>query len=100
MIVEYSIMGRKKRRIAEGSRSNVTIPKHSTRIKVRFQNMGFVDVKKYDRKKKRWCKPTVPHVFTFDKLAVTRTFKLEGSLHYVAVMKVTDGYYNQLNIME
>jgi hypothetical protein len=42
MIVEYSIMGRKTRRIAEGSRSNVTIPKHSTRIKVRFQNIGFV----------------------------------------------------------
>ncbi|CAB4015254.1 Hypothetical predicted protein, partial [Paramuricea clavata] len=104
MIVEYNtIMGRKTKRIADGSRSNVKIPEHSTKIKVRFENMRFIntwcDVKKYDRKKKCWCEPTVPHVFTFDT-PVTRTFTLEGSLYYVAVMKVTDKHYNELDIME
>ena len=99
MIVEYSIMGRKMARIVEGSRSNVQIPEHATRIKVRFQNQRFIntwcDVKKYDRKKKCWCEPTEPHVFTFDK-PVTRTFTLEGSLYYVHVVKVIDGHYNEL----
>ena len=73
MIVEFStIMGGKTQHIAKGSRSCVEIPLDATEIKVRFQNMRFVktwcDVKKYDRKKKRWCKPKVRHVFTFHKL--------------------------------
>ena len=96
-------MGKREKRTAEGSRSNVTIPERSTKIKVRFENMRFIntwcDVKKYDRKKKCWCEPIVRHVFTFDT-PVTRTFTLGRSLYYVAVMKVTDGHYNDLDIME
>ena len=103
MIVEYSVNGKKTEEIVEGSGSQVEIPENATRIRVRFQNMRFIgtwcDVKKYNRKEKFWCEPTVPHVFTF-RNAVTRTFTLEGSLYYIAVMKVIDEHYNSLDIMD
>ena len=104
MIVEYSDGDGKKTTITvEGSGSMVEIPEHARDIKVRFQNQRFIeiwcDVKKYDRKKKCWCEPNVPHVFTFPE-PVTRTFTLDGSLYYVAVMKVTNELDEQLDIME
>lgn len=89
--------------MVEGSGSQVTVPANATHISVKFQNMRFLttwcDAKKYDRYKKCWIKPTVPHVFTFSSL-VGCTFTLQGSLYYVAVMKVMDEYYNELDIME
>ncbi len=103
MNVEYSVNGKKIEKIGNGSGSQVEIPENAARIGVRFQNMRFIetwcDVKKYNRKEKFWCEPTVPHVFTFPN-AVTRTFTLEGSLHYIAVMKVIDEHYNSLGIMD
>ena len=78
MIVVYSDSEGKKIPITvEGSGSMVEIPDHARNIKVRFQNQRFIgtwrDVKKYDRRKKCWCEPTEPHVFTFSE-PVTRTF--------------------------
>ena len=101
--MKYSVNSKKEENIVEGSGSQVNIPGNATDISVRFQNMRFVgtwcDVKKYDRQKKRWIKPTVPHVFKFST-PVSRTFTLEGSLYYVAVMKVTDEHDEECNIME
>ena len=104
MIVEYSDSSGKKTSITvEGSGSMIEIPAHARDIKVRFQNQRFIgtwcDVKKYDRKKNCWCEPKVPHVFTFPE-PVTRTFTLEGSLYYVAVMNVTNELNEQIDIME
>ena len=104
MIVEYSDKEGKNRSITvEESGSKVEMPAYARHIKVRFQNQRFIgtwcDVKKYDRKKKCWCKPTKPHVFTFPE-PVTRTFTLEGSLYYVAVMKITNEWHKELDIME
>ena len=100
MIVKYFINSKKEEIIVEGSGSQVSIPGNSTNIDVRFQNMRFVgiwcDVKEYDCKNKCWIKPTVPHVFKFST-PVSRTFTLEGSLYYVAVMKVTDEHYEECN---
>ena len=104
MIVEYSDKeGKNPPKTVEGSGSTVKIPAHARDIKVRFQNQRFIgiwcDVKKYDRNKKCWCEPTEPHVFTFPE-PVTRTFTLEGSLYYVAVMKITNEFDKELDIME
>ena len=104
MIVEYLDVGSKKiKKSVEGSGSIVGIPAHARNIKVRFQNQRFIgtwcDVKKYDRNKKCWCEPIEPHVFTFPE-PVTRTFSLEGSLCYVAVMKVTNEFYDEIDIMQ
>ena len=104
MIVEYSDKeGKNPPTTVEGSGSTVKIPAHARDIKVRFENQRFIgtwcDVKKYDRKKKCWCKPTEPHVFTFPE-PVTRTFTLKGSLYYVAVMKITNELDKELDIME
>lgn len=100
MIVTYFMSSKKEEIIVEGSGSQVNIPGNATNIDVRFQNMRFAgiwcDVKEYDRKKKCWIKPTVPHVFKFST-PVSRTFILEGSLYYVAVMKVTDEHYEECN---
>ena len=104
MIVVYSDSEGKKIPITvEGSGSMVEIPDHARNIKVRFQNQRFIgtwrDVKKYDRRKKCWCEPTEPHVFTFSE-PVTRTFTLDGSLYYAAVIKVTNELDEELDIME
>ena len=104
MIVEYSDKeGKNPPKTVEGSGSKVKIPAHARDIKVRFQNQRFIgtwrDVKKYDRNKKCWCEPTEPHVFTFPE-PVTRRFTLEGSLYYVAVMKITNEFDKDLDIME
>jgi hypothetical protein len=104
MIVDYSDdKGNKTQTIVEGSGSTVEIPMHAKEIKVRFQNQRFIktwcDVKKYDRKNKCWCEPTVPHVFKFPE-PVTRTFTLEGSLYYVAVMKVVNEKYDDVDMAQ
>ena len=103
MIVKYSINSKKEQITVKGSGSQVIVPANATHITVKFENMRFVktwcDVKKYDRFKKSWIKPTVPHVFTFST-PVSCTFTLQGSLYYVAVMKVTDEHYDELNIMD
>ena len=104
MIVDYlDDNGRRTQEIVEGSGSTVELPEHATEIEVKFQNQRFIgtwcDVKKYNRITKCWKKPTVPHVFTFPE-PVTRAFTLAGSLHYVAVMKIRDEFYQLLDIME
>ena len=103
MIVKYSVNNNKKEIIVEGSGSQVNVPGNATHLSVKFENMRFVktwcDVKKYDRYKKCWIKPTVPHVYTFST-PVSCTFTLQGNLFYVAVMKVTDEYYNDWDIMD
>ena len=103
MIVDYlDDKGENKQEIVEGSGCTVELPVHAKEIKVRFQNQRFVktwcDVKRYNRITKCWCKPTVPHIFTF-RTPVTRNFILEGSLYYVAVMKVRNEFYEDLDIM-
>ena len=102
MIVKYSVHGHQKEIIVEGSGSVVNVPGNATHITVKFENMRFLqtwcDVKKYNRFTKSWIKPTVPHVFTFST-PVSCTFTLQGSLYYVAVMKVT-GNYSELDIMD
>ncbi|XP_028418029.1 uncharacterized protein LOC114542773 [Dendronephthya gigantea] len=87
----------------DGGNSIMKIPRNTSKVKVRFQVMRgpkiWCDVKKYNREKKCWCKPTVPHIFNFD-VPITYTFTLEGSLYFEAVMKVTDQHYHEVNIME
>ena len=89
-------------KFAEGSHSVVEIPGNSSNIEVRFEVMRFIktwcDVKKYDRKNKTWCKPTVPHVFKFTNPA-SYTFTLEGDLYYEAVMKITNEHYDDVDLM-
>ena len=103
MIVKYSDDSCERQVIVKGSGSQVNIPGNATDISVRFQNMRFFgiwcDVKKYDCYEKYWIKPTMPHVFNFSA-PVARTFTLEGSLYYVAVMKATDEHDEECNIID
>ena len=96
MLVECRDNEGKMETTTEGSCSQVVIPEDGRDIRVKFQNMHFVniwvDIKKYDRRNGRWDEPTETHVFAWDK-PVSRTFTLEGSLYYVAVMKVIDKYH-------
>ena len=82
-----------------GSGSSIQIPENAKYVKVRFQVLRFIatwcDVKKYNRFKECWSKPTEPHIFKYDKPTI-RTFTISGGLYYEAVMKVTDEYYNEV----
>ena len=100
MVVTYKLDGEEKTEEAQGSGKFVDIPSRAREIKVRFKVMrpNWGDILEYDRFQKRWCKPYIPHVLKYDVPPV-RTFTIGGSLHFEAVMKVTDEYHDEKHDM-
>ena len=103
MIVKYvNDRGEKVQREVSGSGQSIGLPEEARDVKVWFEVLRFpgiwCDVKKYDRFNKCWCKPTERHNFEYET-SVTRTFTIGGPLYYEAVIKVTDGTYQELDEM-
>ena len=100
MVVTYKLDGKVNTEEVKGSGKFVDIPSRAREIKVRFKVMRPIwgDILKYNRFEKRWCKPYAPHVFKYDVPPV-RTFTIGGSLHFEAVMKVTDEYHDEKHDM-
>ena len=92
LVVQY-INGRNELEKHEASESScpIEIPENAKNIEVSFKVLRFIgvwcDIKKYDRFKKCWCKPTEPHIFKYKRSPI-RTFIIYGSLYYEAVMGV------------
>lgn len=103
MIVEYvNDWGKKVQREVRGSGQSIMLPEEARDVKVWFEILRFTwvwcFVKKYDRLNKCWCEPTERHTFKYER-PVERTFTIGGSLYYEAVIKVTDGTYQELDEM-
>ncbi|CAH3188551.1 unnamed protein product [Porites lobata] len=93
MIVSYLLNNKELTKKVRGNGKQVKIPYNAREMKVCFKiwrpTSGWGDVFKYDRLKRCWCEPYEPHVFHYPT-PVTRTFTIEGTLWWEAVMKVTD----------
>ncbi|CAH3132590.1 unnamed protein product [Porites lobata] len=93
MIVSYLLNNKELTKKVRGNGKQVKIPYNAREMKVCFKiwrpPSGWGDVFKYDRLKRCWCEPYEPHVFHYPT-PVTRTFTIEGTLWWEAVMKVTD----------
>ena len=103
MIVEYvNDSGEKVQREVNGSGQSIMLPEEARDVKVWFKVLRFAwvgcFVKKYDRFDKCWCEPTERHTFKYER-PVERTFTIGGPLYYEAVIKVTDGTYQELDEM-
>ncbi len=101
MVVRYFQNGRENIKEVSGSRKFVTVPSTASRVEVRFEvkRPSWGEVKKYDRFKGRWYKPSEPHVFRYDTPPPLRTFTISGGLWCEAVMKVTNEYHDEINEM-
>ena len=79
----------------------VKIPSDARQVKVRFQvrRPAWGDIMKYDRFKKKWCKPPEPHVFCYEKPPLERTFTISGNLWWEAVMRVSDEHHKETGEM-
>ena len=102
MIVSYLLNNKELTKKVRGNGKQVKIPYNAREMKVRFKiwrpTSGWGDVFKYDRLKRCWCEPYEPHVFHYPT-PVTRTFTIEGTLWWEAVMKVTDEHHNEKDDM-
>ena len=102
MIVSYLLNNKELTKKVRGNGKQVKIPYNAREMKVCFKiwrpTSGWGDVFKYDRLKRCWCEPYEPHVFHYPT-PVTRTFTIEGTLWWEAVMKVTDEHHNEKDDM-
>ena len=102
MIMSYLLTNEELTKKVRGNGKQVKIPYNAREMKVRFKiwrpTSGWGDVFKYDRLKRCWCEPYEPHVFHYPT-PVTRTFTIEGTLWWEAVMKVTDKHHNEKDDM-
>ena len=102
MIVSYLLNDKELTKKVRGNGKQVKIPYNAREMKVRFKiwrpTSGWGDVFKYDRLKRCWYEPYEPHVFHYPT-PVTRTFTIEGTLWWEAVMKVTDEHHNEKDDM-
>ena len=102
MIVSYPLNNKELTKKVRGNGKQVKIPYNARDMKVRFKiwrpTSGWGDVFKYDRLKRCWSEPYEPHVFHYPT-PVTRTFTIEGTLWWEAVMKVTDEHHNEKDDM-
>ncbi len=91
MIVSYLLNKEEITQQVSGSKKFVTVPSTARRVEVRFQvrRPFWGDVMKYDRFKRRWCKPSEPHVFRYYTPPPFCTFTIGGNLWYEAVMEVS-----------
>ena len=101
MIVTYLLNGKQIKEEVSGSGRIVKIPSDARQVKVRFQvrRPAWGDIMKYDRFKKKWCKPYKPHVFCYEKPPLERTFTISGNLWWGAVMRVSDEYHEETGEM-
>ena len=98
MIVSYIQDDKEVTKKVRGNRKQIKLTENSKEIKVRFKiwrpTSGWGHVNKYNRFARWWCQPYEPHVFHYPT-PVTRTFTIEGTLWWEAVMKVTDEHHNE-----
>ena len=101
MIVTFFFDGEEIEREVSDSGGIVKIPSDARQVKVRFQvrRPAWADIMKYDRFKKKWCKPYEPHVFCYEKPPLERTFTISGNLWWEAVMRVSDEYHEETGEM-
>ena len=98
MIVSYIQDDKEVTKKVRGNRKQIKLTENAKEIKVRFKiwrpTSGWGHVNKYNRFARWWCEPYEPHVFHYPT-PVTRTFTIEGTLWWEAVMKVTDEHHNE-----
>ena len=98
MIVSYIQDDKEVTKKVRGNRKQIKLTENAKEIKVRFKiwrpTSGWGHVNKYNRFARWWCQPYEPHVFHYPT-PVTRTFTIEGTLWWEAVMKVTDEHHNE-----
>ena len=98
MIVSYIQDDKEVTKKVRGNRKQIKLTGNAKEIKVRFKiwrpSSGWGHVNKYNRFARWWCQPYEPHVFHYPT-PVTRTFTIEGTLWWEAVMKVTDEHHNE-----
>ena len=102
MVVNYSLNGEPVEIEESGSGSVIRVPLTATDVEVKFQvrHPRWGDIMKYDRFKKKWCKPFKPHVFRYKKPPLQRTFTISGNLGWNAVMRVSDEYDEETREMD
>ena len=97
MIVSYIQDDKEVTKKVRGNRKQIKLTKNAKEIKIRFKiwrpTSGWGNVNKYNRFARWWCQPYEPHVFHYPT-PVTRTFTIEGTLWWEAVMKVTDEHHD------
>ena len=92
LVVQYTNDKNEVKYVASRNFYPIEIPKNAKDIEVRFKVRRYYlwcDVKKYDRSKKCWSKPTEPHIFKYAK-PVTRSFTISGWQFFEAVTEVED----------
>ena len=98
MIVSYTQDDKEVTKKVRGNRKQIKLTENAKEIKVRFKiwrpTNGWGHVNKYNRFARWWCQPYEPHVFHYPT-PVTRTFTIEGTLWWEAVMKVTDEHHDE-----
>ena len=98
MIVSYIQDDKEVTKTVRGNRKQIKLTENAKEIKVRFKiwrpTSGWGQVNKYNRFARWWCQPYEPHVFHYPT-PVTRTFTIEGTLWWEAVMKVTDEHHDE-----
>ena len=96
MVVSYILNGRRRSKEVRGNNKQIRIPALAKSIEVHFEiwRPPWGVILKYDRFERCWCKPYEPHVFHYPN-PVTRTFTIDGTLWWEAVMKVTDEHHNE-----
>ena len=100
MVATYILENKEQTEEVNVSGNSIDIPAQARQIKVKFQvgRLSWVDVLKYDRFQRCWCKPYQAHVFKFDFPPI-RTFTISGPLFFEAVMKVTNEYHDDTTDM-
>ena len=91
LVVQYINDKNEVENVMRENSCQIEIPKNAKDIEVKFEILQlpllWSAVKKYDRFKKCWSKPTEPHIFKYDK-PVTRTFTISGWMYFEAVIEV------------
>lgn len=95
MVVSYILENKEQKEEVIGSGKAIDIPAQARQIKVRFQagRLACIDVAKYDRFQRCWCKPYQAHVFEYHFPPI-RTFTISGPLCSEAVIRVTNEYHD------